>query len=143
MSSLCLIPMIGDELKSVINNTSGGNMEDKSKPRQDAKTTTDREEFEAAYAKMVCMELHVGNVDNKYLEPLHAGPALIGRVYEVNGDGAKELAEFVPTRHELAELVKFWEKTKLPIEWDMLLTGTVGSGAPSRSLIREIRRVAK
>jgi hypothetical protein len=48
--------------------------------------------------------ISVRNRDNKLLDPL--GP--IGRVDEVNGSGAIETPEYVPTRAELSKLVEHW-----------------------------------
>ena len=47
----------------------------------------------------------IANSDN---DLLGAVDGLIGRVSEVNGKGAEEVSGFVPTRHELCVLVKFW-----------------------------------
>ena len=47
---------------------------------------------------------NVVNRDNGLLESIGA----IGYVSEVNGKDAAEVAGFVPTRHELLELVKHW-----------------------------------
>ncbi len=48
---------------------------------------------------------NVVNADNAWLEPIGGW---IGHVSEVNGRGAEELPGFVPTRHELCLLVKYW-----------------------------------
>jgi hypothetical protein len=48
------------------------------------------------------------NTDNNRLEPLERGNIVIGSVDEVNGPGAQEIAEFVPTRHELIQILKYW-----------------------------------
>lgn len=45
------------------------------------------------------------NIDNQWLWPT-AG--FIGCVDEVNGVGAQEIPEFVPTRAELIQLLKYW-----------------------------------
>jgi hypothetical protein len=78
-------------------------MADKNEPR-----ALTAEEFEREYRKMVCTERHVANSDNAYLEPMKAGPFAIGCVDEVNGDGAREILGFVPTKHELIQMAKYW-----------------------------------
>jgi hypothetical protein len=65
----------------------------------------------------------VVNADNEGLEPL--GP--IGQVDEVNGAGAVEVPEFVPTRHELIQLVKYWTTTLLDMEFFSFVYETSGS----------------
>lgn len=59
----------------------------------------------------------VRNVDNEYLGPLRVGPIAIGFVDEVNGPGAAEMPDFVPTRHEVLQLVKFWAEKALDYEF--------------------------
>ncbi len=48
---------------------------------------------------------NIVNCDNTWLEPIGGW---IGHVSEVDGEDAKELPGFVPTRHELFVLVKYW-----------------------------------
>jgi hypothetical protein len=67
------------------------------------------------------------NRDNAGLGPRNAGGVLIGCVEDVNGNGAREVPEFVPTRAELLELVKHWEFTFLKREYFIFSTSTVGS----------------
>lgn len=50
----------------------------------------------------------VSNADNATLMPRSAARALIGCVEEVNGEEAREVTGFIPTRHELIQIVKFW-----------------------------------
>jgi hypothetical protein len=71
------------------------------------------------------------NADNKELLPdLFAGPdgvvaAVLGHVDEVNGQGAEEVPDFVPTRHELIELAKYWAREELEIKWSLFLYGSL------------------
>ena len=84
-------------------------------------------ELEAEYLNWVRTDVHVANVDNHYLKPLAGGPFAIGCVDEVNGAGAKEIPQFLATRHELIELVKYWTKRALDSEFWVFLTGQIGS----------------
>jgi hypothetical protein len=59
----------------------------------------------------------VVNRDNELLHPW----GRIGRVDEVNGRGAVEMSEFVPTRHELLQLVKYWMGVVLDRAFDGFL----------------------
>lgn len=56
------------------------------------------------------MEISViRNRDNEDLPPRMVDRFAVGYVEEVNGAGAREVPEYIPTRHELLELVKYWE----------------------------------
>lgn len=57
--------------------------------------------------------MNVVNRDNDLLHPW--GP--IGHVDEVNGPGAMEVPQFVPTRHELFQLAKYWALTVLDMDF--------------------------
>ena len=52
----------------------------------------------------------VKNADNQHL----GGDCWVD---EVNGPGATEVPDFVPTRHELVQLVRFWMEKKLRYEF--------------------------
>ncbi len=69
----------------------------------------------------------VRNKDNNHLLPLGGPGVVIGFVDEVNGPGAAEIPDFVPTRHELLELVKYWETERLVIMWSWGMYGLTGS----------------
>ena len=56
-----------------------------------------------------------------------ASPPCIGCVEIVNGSAAREVPEFLPTRHELLELVKYWESTFLDRAFFMFQTRQIGS----------------
>lgn len=66
-------------------------------------------------------------------------------VHEVNGAGAAEVAGYIPTRHELVQLVQYWYGRLLDDEWFRFLYGgwdsrelRIGRFAP-----RRIRRAAE
>jgi len=67
------------------------------------------------------------NADNADLQPLAAGPVLIGCVDAVNGTAAQEVPEFVITRAELVELAKYWEETFLSRAFFVFKTRQIGS----------------
>ena len=53
-------------------------------------------------------EHYRGNPDSVGLGWYGDDRILIGYVDEVNGPGSEEVSGFVPTRHELIQLVKYW-----------------------------------
>ena len=61
--------------------------------------------------------------DSQDLGPL----GVIGHVDEVNGAGSLEVPDFVPTRHELIQLVKYWATEALEIIYWWIVYGTTGS----------------
>jgi hypothetical protein len=69
----------------------------------------------------------VRNADNERVLPSRGGGFIIGHVDEVNGPGATEVAEFVPTRHELIQLVKYWTERIVERQYQYFLTGCSGS----------------
>jgi len=69
----------------------------------------------------------VPNADNDLLGVTHAGQIGIGYVDEVNGLGATEAPDFVPTRHELLELVKYWYSVILHNNWFFFCYQQTGS----------------
>ena len=70
-----------------------------------------------------CQEPKVRNADNEWL----GSPFPIAAVEEVNGTGAAEVVGFVPTRHELLELARYWAKVAVDIEYLWFLYQQVGS----------------
>ena len=56
------------------------------------------------------------NADSQDLQPLKAGPFIIGSVDDVNGLGACDVLEFTATRAELLELATYWATT-YPDNW--------------------------
>jgi hypothetical protein len=87
------------------------------------------------------------NRDNHGLLPsgIEYGMCPLGYVDEVNGGAAQETPGFIPTRHELIQLMKYWYRRSLEIEWFYFLTSRGGSAAiPLRTYAkRRIARIAK
>ena len=69
----------------------------------------------------------VRNSDNDLLLPMGGRGVVIGSVDEVNGPGATEIPDFVPTRHELLQLLNFWVKEALDYEYFKFLYAQTGS----------------
>jgi hypothetical protein len=69
----------------------------------------------------------VRNADNEWLGSFSGPGFRIGYLDDVNGPGAAEVVGFVPTRHELLELAKYWTNVAVDIEYDWFLYGQVGS----------------
>ena len=67
------------------------------------------------------------NKDNELLHPCGNERFIVGHVDEVNGAGAVEVPDFVPTRHELIQLVKFWAEVALQIDFECFVTSSSGS----------------
>jgi hypothetical protein len=68
----------------------------------------------------------------------------IGYVSEVNGADSGEMPEFVPTRHELIQLVKYWVTLDLDHQFEFFLYGQTGSSEWRRVAFahRRIGRIA-
>ncbi len=69
----------------------------------------------------------VSNADNEGLMPSSGNRIIIGYVYEANGAGSKEMPEYVPTRHELTELLKYWARRVIDISWFEFVYSATGS----------------
>ena len=69
----------------------------------------------------------VRNSDNDNLLPWGNQKSVVGYVNEVNGPGAEEIAGYVPTQHELVQLVKYWYRRTLDDSWSFFLDGCTGS----------------
>ena len=67
------------------------------------------------------------NSDNDGLLPGGHEKVFIGCVDEVNGAGAVEVDGYVPTRHEVLQLVKYWYRRFLENRWDYFVYGGEGS----------------
>lgn len=59
----------------------------------------------------------VRNADNDLLGAIRGRGVCTGFVDEVNGPGAEEFPAFVPTRNELLQLVKYWAKIAVDIDY--------------------------
>ena len=64
----------------------------------------------------------VKNADNEWL-----GPSPCGFVSEVNGLDAGEVPAFVPTRHELLQIARYWADVELDLNFFMAIHQCVGS----------------
>ena len=64
----------------------------------------------------------VENADNELLEP-----SPFGYVSEVNGPDAAEVLAFVPTRHELLQIARYWAGVELDLNFFMALYQCTGS----------------
>jgi len=84
------------------------------------------------------------NNDNESLLPFGNERCVFGCVEEVNGPGAKEIAGYTLTRHELLQLVKYWYREALDDEWYFFIFGQTGSSEFRRGNFarRRIRRAA-
>ena len=84
----------------------------------------------------------VKNKDNDSLLPWGNDRFVVGYVDEVNGPGAAEIPDFVPTRHELLQLVKMWVKEALGYEFFGFCHG-LGCSSGSRRADYAWRRVSR
>ncbi len=83
--------------------------------------------------------------DNDGLEPIVAGNCIIGGCSEINGSDAVACTEYIPTRHELLQLARYWYDTLLGIHLDWFFLAQSGS-YESRMLVyagRRLDRIAK
>jgi hypothetical protein len=66
-------------------------------------------------------------------------------VSEVNGPDSAEMPEYVPTRHELLQLAKYWATLALDLQFDFFLYGQTGSSEYRRDAFakRRIGRIAE
>ena len=72
-------------------------------------------------------EPQVRNADNECLGSWGGAGFCVGFVEEVNGPGAAKVVGFIPTRHELLELVRYWANVAVEIEYHWFLCEQVGS----------------
>ena len=82
---------------------------------------SDRPDAEAEKRRIVL------NADNDRLLPWGNQTFRVGFVDEVNGPGAAEAAAYVPTRHEVVELVKYWYRRVLDNSCFFFIFGGTGS----------------
>ena len=61
------------------------------------------------------------------LAPLEGPGFCIGYVDEVNGEGATEIQGFTPTLHELTELLKYWVKVAIDLDYEYFVYSCWGS----------------
>jgi hypothetical protein len=113
-----------------------------SKVRHNSRTAAG-EEGVATYRQKE--ENRMKNSDNDMLGASGAGAAFIGYVDEVNGHGAEEVKEFVPTRHELLQLAQHWARTAIEIEYDWFLYQDCSSSEWRQTSFawRRVNRIAR
>ena len=73
------------------------------------------------------VEINVANQDNESLHAWGTHRFIVGYVEKVNGSGAEEIPDFVPTRHELLVLAKYWTQERLEQEFWCFCTQSSGS----------------
>ena len=85
------------------------------------------------------------NKDNERLYPSGNEKLIFGYMDEVNGTVAVEVSGFIPTRQELIQLVKYWAKMKIDVEYFMYVHQQTGSDLLSEKSFAEYRigRIAK
>ncbi|MGA3315458.1 MAG: hypothetical protein ABSC64_03355 [Candidatus Korobacteraceae bacterium] len=99
-----------------------------SEESNDATTTTEAEanrDLADFFAQR--REPQVRNADNKGLGSWGGPGYCVGYVDEVNGPGAGEVVGFVPTRHELLELARYWATVAVDLEYFRFLHGQYSS----------------
>ena len=72
-------------------------------------------------------KINVVNQDNGSLQAYGNHDLIFGYVEKVNGSGAEEIPAFVPTRHELLALAKYWIQELLAQEFWCFCTQSSGS----------------
>jgi hypothetical protein len=74
------------------------------------------------------LEVSVGaNRDTEGLGTMAVGPFIMGSVDAINGEGGREVPEFVATRHELKQLAAYWAEERLEQDFDWFLYQSSGS----------------
>lgn len=63
-------------------------------------------------------------------------------VDEVNGKGAEEVHDFVPTRHELLQLARYWEEVEIGRRYLWFTMGVIGS-SDTRQVMFAQRRLSR
>lgn len=67
------------------------------------------------------------NRDTDGLGSMTIGPFRVGSVDFINGEGGKEVPEFVPTRQELMQLAEYWALERIKHDFFWVLTQQTGS----------------
>jgi len=90
-------------------------------------------------------EKHKSNPDSAGLGWWGNQRFVVGYVEEVNGPGAVEIPGFVPTRHELIRLVKYWATVEIELDFDCFVYQCTGSSEIRRGPFasRRIARIAE
>jgi hypothetical protein len=67
------------------------------------------------------------NRDTDGLGTVVAGPFVVGRVDEINGEDGKEVTEFVACRHELKQLAEYWSLERIEHDFNWFICQSTGS----------------
>jgi hypothetical protein len=92
------------------------------------------------------LEVSVGaNRDTEGLGTMAMGPFIVGSVDAINGEGGREVPEFVATRHELKQLAAYWAEERLEQDFDWFLYQSSGSSEWrwSAFISRRLNRLAE
>jgi hypothetical protein len=86
-----------------------------------------------------------GNPDSAGLGCFGDDRFTVGYIDEVNGPGAVEVPAFVPTRHELIQLAKYWAGVEIDLEFSWFVYQATGSSEIRRGPFasRRIARIAE
>jgi len=114
---------------------------DKDPVAKTAKAAKEAEE-EAAREAERKKQTVVSNADNATLMPQSAGGFVFGCVDAINGLGGTEVPGFVPTRHELIQIVKFWYDELSYLHQKRVDFGVLGS-SEYRTMAFGIKRIER
>jgi hypothetical protein len=67
------------------------------------------------------------SMDAQGLGPRQAGPFTVGFVDMIVGKGGLEVPEFVATKHEIIQLVRYWATEIIDLDFEFFLYGCTGS----------------
>jgi hypothetical protein len=115
---------------------------DKDPVAKAAKAAREAEEEAAREAKRKEPRIVVSNADNAALMPKSIGGAVLGHVEEVNGEEGREVTGFIPTRHELKQIVKFWYDELSYLHQKRVDFGVLGS-SEYRTMAFGIKRIER
>src|SRR5664280_1563309 len=81
------------------------------------------------------IERSVGNNrDSQGIGVIRLGHSTVGYVEEISGEEGKECPEFVPTRHEIMRVARYWIDECLEYDFDYFITQCTGSSEWRRSV---------
>ena len=115
---------------------------DKDPVAKAAKAAREAEEEAAREANRKEPRIVVSNADNAALMPKSIGGAVLGHVEEVNGEEGREVTGFIPTRHELKQIVKFWYDELSYLHQKRVDFGVLGS-SEYRTMAFGIKRIER
>jgi hypothetical protein len=95
---------------------------------RDNATKNDEEQQNSVKAYPERLAASVGNNrDSEGLGKINLGPAIVGSVDAINGDDGQEVADFVPTVHELKQLAIYWAEERIEHDFDWFMYQCTGS----------------